>query len=65
MTLTLSHFSAAVVFAFFASIVFAITQKNTKPEMVRYFIKCFLFFVVGTIAGGWLMAGVRYFVTKP
>ena len=64
MTLTLSHFSAALVFAFFASIVFGITQKNTKPEMVRYGIQSFVFFVVGTILAGWAMAALRYFAIK-
>jgi hypothetical protein len=64
MTMTLSHFSAAVVFALFASIVFGITQKNTKPEMVRYGIQSFIFFVVGTILAGWAMAALRYFAIK-
>jgi hypothetical protein len=64
MTLTLSHFSAAIIFAFFASIVFGITQKNTKPEMIRYAIQSFIFFVVGTILAGWAMAALRYFAIK-
>ena len=64
MTLTLSHFSAALVFAFFASIVFGITQKNTKPEMVRYGIQSFVFFVIGTVLAGWAMAALRYFAIK-
>lgn len=55
MSLQLSHFSAAVVFALFASIVFGITQRNTPRDMVRYGAYCFVLFVVGTIAGGWLM----------
>lgn len=64
MTMTLSHFSAAVVFALFASIVFGITQKNTKQEMIRYGIQSFIFFVVGTILAGWAMAALRYFAIK-
>ncbi len=55
MTLTLSHFSAALVFAIFASIVFGITQKNTTRDMVLYGMKCFVYFVVGVIAAGWAM----------
>lgn len=39
MKIELTHFSAAVVFAFFASIVFGITQKNDPKEMVRYGVK--------------------------
>ena len=60
MSIQLSHFSATVVFAFFASIVFGITQKNTQRDMVRYGAYCFSMFVLGTIAAGWVMAGLRY-----
>lgn len=59
MTLTLSHFTAAVVFAFFTSIVFGITQRNTVEEQVRYGIKCFFMFVGGVFLAGWLMWLVR------
>ncbi len=65
MTLTLSHFSAVLVFAFFASIVIGITHKNTRAEMIRYGLQHFAVLVVGTILVGWVMAGLRYFVTKP
>lgn len=60
MSIQMSHFTAALIFAFFASIVFGITQKNTQKEMVRYGLQCFGMFVGGTILGGWLMAGIRY-----
>ncbi len=55
MTLHLTHFTAALVFATIASIVFGITQRNTQREMVRYGLYCFALFVGGTILGGWLM----------
>ena len=58
--MTLSHFSAALVFALFASTVFGITQRNTPREMFLYGLKCFAFFVVGTIAGGWVMWVIRH-----
>ena len=32
MTLELSHFSAAVLFSVFASVVFGITQRNNPPR---------------------------------
>ena len=60
MTLQLSHFSAAMVFALFASIVFGITQRNTPREMVRYGAYCFALFLLGTLAGGWLMWLLRH-----
>jgi hypothetical protein len=53
--MTLSHFSAAVLFALFASVVFGITQRNTTREMLRYGLYCFAMFVGGVIAAGWAM----------
>ncbi|HZE27050.1 MAG TPA: hypothetical protein VE083_06675 [Terriglobales bacterium] len=55
MTIQLSHFSAAVLFALFASIVFGITQRNTTREMLRYGLYCFAMFAGGVIAAGWVM----------
>lgn len=60
MTLNLSHFTAAVVFALFSSIVFAITQRNNTREMLRYGAYCFVLFVGGVFAGGWLMWLLRH-----
>ena len=59
MTFTLTHFSAAVVFALFTSIVFGITQKNTTKEQVRYGLYCFAMFVGGVFVAGWLMWLIR------
>ncbi len=60
MTLSLSHFTAAVVFALFASIVFAITQRNTARDMLRYGAYCFALFVGGVFVGGWFMWLLRH-----
>jgi len=59
VTLNLSHFTAAVVFAVFASTVFGITQKNTSKEQVRYGLYCFVMFVGGVFVAGWVMALLR------
>ena len=59
MTITLSHFIAAVVFAIFASIIFGITQRNTPREMVRYGVYCFAMFVGGVLVAGWAMWLIR------
>ena len=59
MTIHLSHFSAAVVFALFASIVFGITQRNSTMEMVKYGLYCFVLFVGGVFVAGWVMALIR------
>jgi hypothetical protein len=53
--LTLSHFTAAVTFAFFSSVVFAITQRNTRREMFRFGAYCFAYFVLGMFVAGWVM----------
>ncbi len=55
MTLELSHFSAAVLFAVFASTVFGITQRDTPPAMVKYGLYCFGLFVGGVLLAGWVM----------
>jgi len=55
VTIQLTHFSAAVLFALFASVVFGITQRNTTREMLRYGLYCFAMFVGGVIVAGWAM----------
>ena len=59
MTLELSHFSAAVLFAVFASIVFGVTQRTSPREQVRYGLYCFVMFVGGVFVAGWLMWLIR------
>jgi len=59
VTITLTHFSAAFVFALFASIVFGITHRDTTREMVRYGLYCFVMFLGGVFVAGWLMWLVR------
>ncbi len=60
MTLQLSHFTAALLFALFSSIVFGITQRNSTREMVRYGAYCFSLFVAGVILAGWVMWALRH-----
>ena len=55
MSWTVSHFTAAVLFAVFASVVFGITQRSTSREQIRYGVYCFVMFVGGVFAAGWLM----------
>jgi len=59
MTITLSHFSAAFVFATFASIVFGITHRDTTRERVRYGLYCFAMFLGGVLVAGWVMWVLR------
>jgi len=55
MTITLNHFSAAAVFALFASVVFGITHRDTAREMIRYGLYCFAMFLGGVLVAGWAM----------
>lgn len=55
MTITLSHFSAAVLFALFASVVFGITQRNSVHDQIKYGLYCFAMFVGGVLVAGWVM----------
>ena len=50
-----SHFTAVLLFALFASVVFGITQRDTPPRMIRYGIYCFVLFVGSAIVLSWLM----------
>jgi hypothetical protein len=59
VTITLNHFSAALVFSFFASIVFGITHRDNAREMVRYGAYCFVMFLGGVFVAGWLMWVVK------
>lgn len=57
--LALSHFSAVLLFATFASVVFGITQRTTTKAMIRYGIYCWVMFVGVVIAASWLMWLIR------
>jgi hypothetical protein len=58
--MTLSHFSAAVLFAVFASVVFGITQRSTARDQFRYGLYCFAMFVGGVFLAGWVMWLLRH-----
>lgn len=60
MILELSHFTAAVLFSVFASVVFGITQRNTSREQIRYGLYCFVLFVGGVFLAGWVMWILRH-----
>lgn len=55
MTLELSHFTSAFIFSVCASVVFGITQRNNPKEMMKYGAYCFVLFISGVIAAGWVM----------
>ena len=53
--MNLSHFSAAVVFALFTSVVFGITQRSVARDQIRYGLYCFAMFIGGVFVAGWAM----------
>ncbi|HVJ06827.1 MAG TPA: hypothetical protein VM554_00410 [Acidisarcina sp.] len=59
MTFAPSHFTAVLLFASFASVVFGITQRSTTRAMVRYGLYCFAMFVAAVVAASWLMYFIR------
>jgi hypothetical protein len=57
---TLTHFSAVVLFSLFTSVVFGITQRSEPKLMIRFGAFCFVLFVGGTIGASWLMWLVKH-----
>jgi hypothetical protein len=55
LLLQVSHFTAAAIFSFFASIVFGITQRNESRAMMRFAAYCFAVFMGGLFLAGWFM----------
>jgi len=55
LALQMSHFTAAFTFAFFASIVFGVTQRNHARDMLRYGAYCFAMFIGLMFVAGWIM----------
>jgi len=58
--MTISHFSAVVLFSLFISVVFGITQRAEPKMMIRFGAFCFVCFVGGTIAASWLMYFIKH-----
>jgi hypothetical protein len=50
-----SHFTAVLLYALCASVVFGITMRETPPRMFRYGIYCFVLFVGSAIVLSWGM----------
>lgn len=58
--MTISHFSAVVLFSLFTSTVFGITQRSEPKMMIRFGAFCFALFVCGTIAASWMMWLIKH-----
>ena len=51
----LSHFEAAVLFAFFTSIVLGVVSRRADRERLLYGLYCFVCFLAALFGLGWLM----------
>ena len=60
MTFAPSHFTAVLLFATFASIVFGITQRSVPRAMFRYGMYCWVLFVGAVIVGSWAMYFIKH-----
>jgi hypothetical protein len=55
-----SHFTAVLLFATFASVVFGITQRSTPKAMIRYGLYCWAMFLVVVVGASWVMWLIRH-----
>ena len=58
--MTLSHFSAVLLFSLFASVVFGITQRAQPRMMIRFGAYCFVCFVGAVIVASWIMFAIKH-----
>ena len=53
--LNLDHFTVAILFALFSSIILGLVTKRTDRDRLRYGAYCFGCFVVALFGIGWFM----------
>ena len=58
--MTLSHFSAVLLFSLFTSVVFGITQRAEPKMMIRFGAYCFVLFVGAVILASWVMYAIKH-----
>jgi flagellar biosynthesis protein FliR len=58
--MTLSHFSAVLLFSLFVSVVFGITQRAEPKMMIRFGAYCFVLFVGAVIVASWIMFAIKH-----
>ena len=55
MHLALSHLQAALLFAFFTSIVMGVVGRDTDHSRLRYGLYCFGWFLAAIVGLSWVM----------
>jgi hypothetical protein len=53
--MNLSHFEAAMLFAFFTSVVLGVVTEKTDKERLNYGVQCFGYFVLALFGLSWAM----------
>ena len=53
--MSVSHFEACLLFAFFASIVLGVVTRKTDRDRIVFGLRCFGYFVASVFVLGWLM----------
>ena len=56
----MSHFTALLIYALFASVVFGITQRAHPRHMMRFGAICFAGFIVAAIVVSWGMYFIKH-----
>ena len=56
----MSHFSALLLYALFASVVFGITQRSSPRNMIRFGAFCFGCFVAAAVVVSWGMWLIKH-----
>lgn len=56
----LTHFSAALLFALFTSVVFGITQRAEPRMMIRFGAYCFVLFTGAVVVVSWAMYAIKH-----
>lgn len=55
MSLTLDHFTVAILFALFSSVILGLVTKRTDRERISYGLYCFGCFIAALFGIGWFM----------
>ena len=58
--MTITHFSAVLLFAACIAVVFGITQRAEPKMMVRFGAYCFVLLVGVTIVASWAMYFIKH-----
>ena len=55
----MSHFTALLLYAFFASVVFGVTQRSAPNAMIRFGALCFAGFIAAAVVVSWGMYFIK------